>query len=201
MAHALLDLLMSLIRFDSVSFPALTRIGGNLLVQSTKVVDCAPFKQLFISGNVGGTFSCTAATASTSSKSTSSATSTSGRSTTTSSTSPPSGTPLPGGLSTGAIAGIAVGAAVVAIAALLAVFILVRRRRRAQSVGATRPVGDKPGQGAIYMNDRIGYKAEMDGTHHMVPSELPQGHYYDPRSELEATPNQVSEMHGDHRYR
>src|SRR5277367_3971385 len=137
MAHALLDLLMSLIRFDSVSFPALTRIGGNLLVQSTKVVDCAPFKQLFISGNIGGTFSCTAAIAT-------AATSTSGGSTTTSSTSQPSGTPLPGGLSTGAIAGIAVGAAVVAIAALLAVFILVRSRRRAQSAGATRPVGDKP---------------------------------------------------------
>src|SRR5271168_3050088 len=103
MAHALLDLLMSLIRFDSVSLPALTHIGGNLLVQSTKVVDCAPFKQLFISGNVGGTFSCTAATASTSGGSTigvtSAATSTSGGSTTTSS----SGAPLPGGLSTGAI--------------------------------------------------------------------------------------------------
>jgi hypothetical protein len=190
MAHALLDLLMSLIRFDSVSLPALTRIGGNLLVQSTKVVDCAPFKQLFISGNVRGTFSCTAATASTSSKSTSGATSavtsTSGGSTT------PSGAPL----STGAIAGIAVGAAVVAIAALLAVFILVRSRRRAQSVGATRPVGDKLGQGAVYMNDIAGYKAEMDGTHYIVPSELPQGHYYDPRPELEATPNQVSELHG-----
>lgn len=189
MAHALLDLLMSLIRFDSVSLPALTRIGGNLLLQSTKVVDCAPFKQLFISGNVGGTFSCTAAT---SSKSTSGATSTSGGS----STSQPSGAPLPGGLSTGAIAGIAVSAAVVATAALLAVFILVRSRRRAQSVGATRPVGDKLGQGATYMNDITGYKAEMDGTHHIVPSELPQGHYYDLRPELEATPNQVSELHG-----
>src|SRR5436853_1741333 len=107
MAHALLDSLMSLIRFDSVSFPALTHIGGNLLVQSTKVVDCTPFKQLFISGNVGGTFSCTAATASAAGKSTSSGGST------TSPTSQPSGTPLPGGLSTGAIAGIAIGAAVV----------------------------------------------------------------------------------------
>jgi hypothetical protein len=169
MAHALLDLLMSLIRFDSVSLPALTHIGGNLLVQSTKVVDCAPFKQLFINGDVGGTFSCTAATASTS-------------------TSRPSGAPLRGGLSTGAIAGIAVGAVVVAIAALLAVFILVRSRRRAQSVGTMKPVGDKPGQG--------GYQAEMDGTNHMVPSELPQGHYYGSRPELEATPNQVSELQG-----
>ena len=84
--------------------------------------------------------------------------------------------PVPNGISSAAKGGIAAGTTIAAILILLLAFCIIKRRRRAR-------------------NRHLGIQNQTQQQRH----ELPQGRHYD-RVELNATPNQVSELIGDHTY-
>ena len=155
---------MSADQINSISFPMLTQVGGNIFLQSSEVLDCAPLKSMYISNNLEGEFYCEGApTPSPSHNSTSSPAS------------------RKAGLSAGAKGGIIAASVVVAILVVAtAAFIILKRRR----------------------NVVIPPTTEMqveDESKDPKLAELEQDRYQN-RSELLATPNQVSELHGDHRW-
>jgi hypothetical protein len=97
-------------------FPALNKIVGDVFIQSSQPLDCAPFQELSRDGKVGGTFFCEGAT--TTAAPSSSAT-----------LSPPP--PGSVSISAGAKGGIAAGAAVFALLLFSGALVIFFRRRRA----------------------------------------------------------------------
>jgi hypothetical protein len=166
---------MSANQIDSISVPMVTNIGGNLFLQSSEVLNCAPLRNMYINGYIGGEFYCEGAAVPTSSRAVTSATSRTGSAALVTSTTHTS-TSSSGGLSASAKGGIIAGAVVAAILVVsIAAFIVLQRRRKLVTSPTT-------------------------ASKHPKLSELPQGRHYE-RSELLATPNQVSELHGDRSYR
>ena len=84
--------------------------------------------------------------------------------------------PVPNGISSAAKGGIAAGTTIAAILILLLAFCIIKRRRRARK-------------------RHLGIQNQTQQQKH----ELPQGRHYE-RAELNATPNQVSELIGDQTY-
>jgi hypothetical protein len=151
------------------SFPALYRIAGNVFVQSSQPLDCTPLQQLSSEGKVGGSFFC-------------------GGSATSPTSVQPSGpaAPIsssllstPTHLSAGAKGGISAGAIIGGLI-LLAVVVLFARRRQSSP------------------HQQAQETARQDKADSQNPKELP-GVYEEHRRELEAMPNQVHELGGDHK--
>jgi hypothetical protein len=154
---------------DSPEFPALNYVGGNLFLESSNYIDCAPFRQLYVNGGIKGSLTCTGA-----------ATPTKGPAATMTTVAlTPNSAGSSRGLSVGAKGGIIAGAIV---AGLLLVgslaFMILRRHRR----GTTNAVGSPRTLQDHYRSPRL--------------TELPAGHQVR-RSEMAAMPNQVSELRGD----
>jgi hypothetical protein len=147
---------------NSLSFPNLTHVGGDLFLSNTKGLDCEPFRQLFINGDIAGSFTCQGATMPSPAAS---SVSSSG-----------------GGLSAGATGGIAAGAIVAGLAVIgFVMVIMIKRKRREKAKRGTTTAVE------IAANS----KAKSS-----EPSELPHNEHHG-RSELEGTPNEVAELHGD----
>jgi hypothetical protein len=160
-----------LIRPGSLNFPNLTYIGGNLFLESTKYLDCEPFRQLYINNGIKGLFTCQGAPASGSTAS--SAASPTSTSTTTAS-------PTGSGLSGGAKGGIAAAAAIVAGLAVIGIVLVMWRKRREKTTRETSTAADL-------------VVASLPSP--PQPKELPHDELYG-RLELEGTPNKVAELHG-----
>jgi hypothetical protein len=169
---------------DSAEFPALNYVGGNLFLESSNYIDCAPFRQLYVNGGIKGSLTCTGA-----------ATPTTGPTatmTTAALTSISAGSS--GGLSAGAKGGIIAGAIV---AGLLLVgssaFIILRRHGRGATNAAesSRVLQDQ-------YPERSGFGPTAFSNEAQSPwsAELPADHQVR-RSEMAAMPNQVSELRGD----
>jgi hypothetical protein len=107
---------------NSLSFPNLTHIGGDLFLSNTNAFDCEPFRQRFINGDIAGSFTCQGATMP---KSAASSVSSSGS-----------------GLSAGAKGGIAAGAVVggLAVIGFVIVIMMKRKRREKAKRGTTTAV-------------------------------------------------------------
>lgn len=101
------------------SFPALNKIAGDVFIQSSQPLDCAPFQELSRDGKVGGTFFCEGATTTTAAPSSSA---------TLSPPPPPSSVSI----SAGAKGGIAAGAVVFALLLVSGTLVIFFRRRRAR---------------------------------------------------------------------
>ena len=169
---------------NSAEFPALNYVGGNLFLESSNYIDCAPFRQLYVNGGIKGSLTCTGA-----------ATPTTGPAatmTTAALTSISAGSS--GGLSAGAKGGIIAGAIV---AGLLLVgssaFIILRRHGRGATNAAesSRVLRDQ-------YPERSGFGPTAFSNEAQSPrsAELPADHQVR-RSEMAAMPNQVSELRGD----
>jgi hypothetical protein len=103
---------------NSLSFPNLTHVGGDLFLSNTKSFDCEPFRQLFINGDIAGSFTCQGATMP---KPAASSASSSG-----------------GGLSAGAKGGIAAGAVVAGLAVIgFVIVMMIKRKRREKAKRGT----------------------------------------------------------------
>lgn len=160
-----------LIRTNSLNFPNLAYIDGNLFLRSTKYLDCGPFQQLYLNGGITGSFVCVGAPTSSSTAS-SEASATSARTSITSSSG--------GGLSAGAKGGIIV-AAIVAGLAVIGVVLVIRRKQHQRAIGETTRATNM-----AVTNEPQTYGVEG------IAAERELGH-----SELEAPPNQVAELRGD----
>jgi hypothetical protein len=169
---------------DSPEFPTLNYIGGNLFLESSNYIDCAPFRQLYVNGGIKGSLTCTGATTPT----------TGPAATMTTVALTPNSAGSTGGLSAGAKGGIIAGAIV---AGLLLVgflaFMILRRYRR----GTTNAAGGSRAMQDHYPG-RSDFRLTVFSNEPRSPrlTELPAG-YQVRRSEMAAMPNQVSELRGD----
>ena len=142
-----------------------------MFLQGTKDFNCGPFQQLYLNGGVIGSYVCLGSPAS-SSTIISGPSATSVRTNTTSSST--------GGLSAGAKGGI-IAAAIIAGLAVIGAVLVIKHKRHQRASGGTAGV-----TGVVVAN-----KPEP-----VESRELPQDENYG-RLELEASPNQVSELRGD----
>jgi len=178
------DLRTSANSTDSPEFPALNYVGGNLFLESSNYIDCAPFRQLYVNGGIKGSFTCTGA-----------ATPTTGpAATTTSAALAPISAGSSGGLSGGAKGGIIAGAIVAGLLLVgFSAFIILRRHSRstANAAESSRVLQDQYPE-----RSGFGPTAFSNEAQSLRSAELPADHQIR-RSEMAAIPNQVSELRGD----
>jgi hypothetical protein len=175
------DLRTSANSTDSPEFPALNYVGGNLFLESSKYIDCAPFRQLYVNGGIKGSLTCTGV-----------ATPTTGPVATMTTTAlTPNSAGSSGGLSAGAKGGIIAGAIVAGL--LLVGFLILRRHSRGTTNAAesSRALQD-------HYPERSDFRPTASSNEARSPrlTELPADHQVR-RSEMAAMPNQVSELRGD----
>jgi len=135
-------------------------------------LDCEYFRQLYINGGITGSYTCQGAPLPR-------PTASSAASATPTSTNPASSPG--GGLSAGAKGGIIAAAVVVAGLAVFGIVIMIRRKHR-EKVGREMTT--------------VAEMAVDNEPKNSEPRELPHDERYG-RSELEVTPNEVAELHGD----
>jgi len=169
---------------DSVEFPALNYVGGNLFLESSNYIDCAPFRQLYVNGGIKGSFTCTGAVTPT----------TSPAATMTSAALTPISAGSSRGLSAGAKGGIIAGTIVAGLLLVgFSAFIILRRHSRGTTNAA---------ESSRVLQAQYPERSDFGPTAFSNEAESPRSteltaDYRIRRSEMAAMPNQVSELHGD----
>ena len=178
------DLRTSANSTDSPEFPALNYVGGNLFLESSKYIDCAPFRQLYVNGGIKGSLTCTGVAMPT----------TGPAATMTTTALTPNSAGSSGGLSAGAKGGIIAGAIVAGLLLVgLLAFMILRRHSR----GTTNAAESSKALQDHYP-ERSDVRPTASSSEARSPrlTELPADHQVR-RSEMAAMPNQVSELRGD----
>lgn len=172
-----------------VDLPVLSTVNGDFYVRGATSLNCGLFNHVY----VNGTFDCegtavplstsiTTSPTSTATSPTSSHRSATGSTTSATSSGTSTASAASTGLSSAAKGGIGGGVAGGALVIIVLAVWYFWQKRRSFSTFPDKGLGEKKTQGKI------------------ATAELPQGHHHE-RSELEASPNQVSELTGDQEYR
>ena len=148
---------------DSLHFPALTSVTGNVILQSVNCSDCKQFRQLAAAGTIKGIVFCSG-----SSSNVRAVTPVSPPPPTASSTITPAGIKQhDGSLSGGAIAGTAVAAVVgwFAIIGTLAIILVRRRRKRALEAAVEK---DRNSQSSVLMVQKLPRELSSNNIHELA---------------------------------